>query len=71
MPWVHGDDYMKERKAELKNLLILRHLSDSGTKAKMVSRLRAHDDHQSVYRLQDTLTGPGHLLIRRTVHSSS
>lgn len=33
MPWVHENDYMKQRKAELKILLILRHLSKSGTKA--------------------------------------
>lgn len=48
MPWVHGDDYMKVKNAELKHLLILRHLPYSGTKKKMAMRLTVHDDRQSV-----------------------
>lgn len=50
MPWVHGDDYMKQKKAELKRLLLLRRLPYSGNKEKMASRLTVHDEHQSVYR---------------------
>lgn len=46
MPWVHGDDYMVQKNAELKHLLLLRRLPYSGTKAKMTSRLIAHDLHQ-------------------------
>ncbi|KAF6228952.1 hypothetical protein HO133_007064 [Letharia lupina] len=45
MPWVHGDDYMVQKNAELKHLLLLRRLPYSGTKAKMTSRLIAHDLH--------------------------
>lgn len=63
MPWVHGDDYMKLKNAELKHLLLLRRLPYSGNKEKMASRLRIHDENQSVYRLTVNLTDPEHLLI--------
>ena len=64
---------MELKKAELKHLLLLRHLPYSGNKDLMVSRLTAHDEHQSVYRSADALANMDRLLISQTVpfHSRS
>lgn len=66
MPWVHGDDYSKSKKAELKHLLLLRRLPYSGNKEKMVSRLIVHDVHLSVYRSVDFVGNLEYLLISQT-----
>ena len=58
---------MKLKNAELKHLLLLRRLPHSGNKEKMASRLRIHDEHQSVYRSTDNLTDPEHPLISQAV----
>ena len=58
---------MQETNAELKRLLIMRNLPYSGNKAKKVSRLLAHDEHQSVHCSASTLTWSGHPLIHLTV----
>lgn len=71
MPWVHGDDYMQQTNAELKNLLLLRYLPHSGTKAKKASRLVEHDKKQSVHFSAGTLTSLDYLLMSHTVLSHS
>ncbi len=64
MPWVHGQPYMEQKNAELRNLLILRQLPHSGNKEQMVSRLVAHDRNQSVQRSTATLPNTEYLLIK-------
>ena len=78
MPWVHGQDYSKQKNAELKHLLQIRNLPYSGNKTKMVSRLVAHDSEQSVLcslenvaDAEDLLTGLTVLFLLRNCHRSS
>lgn len=66
MPWVHGEDYSKQKNAELKHLLQLRNLPYSGTKEKMASRLIAHDSEQSVLCLLEILADAEDLLTSLT-----